>query len=389
MTQLVVSEEKDLEPKESWFRSWFPYFRWVPTSPKLLKEAEENILSYVSTKSEGWYVESSVTGDAFTDCPPLKNCKIWTRRFKSERDEETPLVMIHGMGAGLGFFSLNFDRLVQDRTVYAIDLPGFGRSSRCSFNSDPALAEFQYISALEKWREQVGLKKMILLGHSFGGYLSAAYALRHPNNVQHLILADPWGFLEKPVDLVQRYNIPFWVRAIFAVARHFNPLATLRLSGPFGPSMIKRLRPDLIGKFDSLFPYDMPEEERFAKLNEIIPSYLFHCNAHSPSGESAFHSMMTGAAWAKHPMFPRLENLSEEIPTSVIYGGQSWVTTISKKDYQEVRKNKGHTEVHVIPGASHHVYAEADAFNSLVLRACNFKADENLQKKTKTEEKLN
>lgn len=78
----------------------------------------------VSTKSEGWYVESSVTGDAFTDCPPLKNCKIWTRRFKSERDEETPLVMIHGMGAGLGFFSLNFDRLVQDRTVYAIDLPG-------------------------------------------------------------------------------------------------------------------------------------------------------------------------------------------------------------------------------------------------------------------------
>ncbi len=93
-----------------------------------------------------------------------------------------------------------------------IDLAGFGRSSRCSFNSDPALAEFQYVSALEKWREQVGLKKMILLGHSFGGYLSAAYALRHPNNVQHLILADPWGFLEKPVDLVQRLVIflPFF-----------------------------------------------------------------------------------------------------------------------------------------------------------------------------------
>jgi hypothetical protein len=32
--------------------------------------------------------------------------------------------MIHGMGAGLGFFSLNFDKLVKDRTVYAIDLPG-------------------------------------------------------------------------------------------------------------------------------------------------------------------------------------------------------------------------------------------------------------------------
>ena len=82
---------------------------------------------------------------------------------------------------------------------------GFGRSSRCTFNSDPALAEFQYVSALEKWREEVGLKKMILLGHSFGGYLSAAYTLRHPDNVQHLILADPWGILEKPADYVQRF----------------------------------------------------------------------------------------------------------------------------------------------------------------------------------------
>jgi pimeloyl-ACP methyl ester carboxylesterase len=45
---------------------------------------------------------------------------------------------------------------------------------------------------------------MVLLGHSFGGYLSAAYALKYPENVQHLILADPWGLPEKPVDLVQR-----------------------------------------------------------------------------------------------------------------------------------------------------------------------------------------
>jgi pimeloyl-ACP methyl ester carboxylesterase len=57
----------------------------------------------------------------------LKDCKIWTRRFQSSntlKDIETPLVMIHGMGAGLGFFCLNFDSLARDRTVYAIDLPG-------------------------------------------------------------------------------------------------------------------------------------------------------------------------------------------------------------------------------------------------------------------------
>ena len=82
--------------------------------------------------------------------------------------------------------------------------------------------------------------------------------------------------------IVFRYNIPIWLRAIFSVARHFNPLAMLRVSGPFGPSMIKRLRPDLINKFDALFASELTEEERLSKLGEIIPAYLFHCNAHSP-----------------------------------------------------------------------------------------------------------
>lgn len=81
---------------------------------------------------------------------------------------------------------------------------GFGRSSRCYFSSDPDQAEDQYVAAIEKWRQNAGIKKMVLLGHSFGGYLSAAYALKHPANVQHLILADPWGLPERPADIAQR-----------------------------------------------------------------------------------------------------------------------------------------------------------------------------------------
>jgi pimeloyl-ACP methyl ester carboxylesterase len=37
------------------------------------------------------------------------------------------------MGAGLALFSHNFPSLVAASTVYAIDLPGFGRSSRVTF----------------------------------------------------------------------------------------------------------------------------------------------------------------------------------------------------------------------------------------------------------------
>ncbi len=45
-------------------------------------------------------------------------------------EEKTPLVMIHGFGAGLLQFYKNLDHLHADRRLLAFDLPGFGRSSR-------------------------------------------------------------------------------------------------------------------------------------------------------------------------------------------------------------------------------------------------------------------
>ena len=42
-------------------------------------------------------------------------------------------------------------------------------------------------------RIAVGLVQVILVGHSLGGYLAASYALKHPEHVQHLVLVGPAG----------------------------------------------------------------------------------------------------------------------------------------------------------------------------------------------------
>ena len=47
------------------------------------------------------------------------------------------------------------------------------------------------MDSLEQWRESMGIDKMILLGHSLGGYLAAVYALKYPERVQKLILVSP------------------------------------------------------------------------------------------------------------------------------------------------------------------------------------------------------
>lgn len=80
------------------------------------------------------------------------------------------------------------------------------------------------------------LEKFVLLGHSMGGFLAASYAIQYPERVKHLILADPWGFPEKPSTDVTRAHVPLWVKAIAYVVQPLNPLWAVRFAGPFGQS---------------------------------------------------------------------------------------------------------------------------------------------------------
>lgn len=59
-------------------------------------------------------------------------------------------------------------------------LLGFGRSSRPKFSSDAEKVEAQWVESVEEWRREVKLEQFILLGHSLGGYIATAYALKYP-----------------------------------------------------------------------------------------------------------------------------------------------------------------------------------------------------------------
>ncbi|KAG6832913.1 hypothetical protein H0H92_004797 [Tricholoma furcatifolium] len=123
-----------------------------------------------------------------------------------------PAVVLHGYGAGLGFFYQNFPVLAKwaghrGSSVYALDWLGMGRSARVPFTIKAkrediagrvAEAESFFVDSLEEWRQKMGLDKMTLIGHSLGAYFSTVYALKYPTRVNKLILLSPAGVPRDP-----------------------------------------------------------------------------------------------------------------------------------------------------------------------------------------------
>ena len=123
-----------------------------------------------------------------------------------------PAVILHGYGAGLGFFFRNLPALGEwagsrGTSVFAVDWLGMGRSARVPFTVKAKRddvearvkeAESFFVDSLEEWRQKMGLEKMTLVGHSLGGYLSVAYTLKYPARVSKLILLSPAGVPQDP-----------------------------------------------------------------------------------------------------------------------------------------------------------------------------------------------
>lgn len=172
-----------------------------------------------------------------------ESLRIWTISANTE-SKNIPIVLVHGYCGAVGLWVHNIEPLAADRPFYAFDLLGFGRSSRPPFSSDPIVSEMQFVESIECWRKEMGLKEFILLGHSFGGFISSAYSLKYPDYVKGLVLADPWGFSEMETGPKEDTPIPMWISVLTTVSQYVSPMTVFRTSGQLGIQLFKYLRPD-------------------------------------------------------------------------------------------------------------------------------------------------
>jgi proline iminopeptidase len=103
-----------------------------------------------------------------------------------------PLVVLHGgPGASHEYFLPYLLPLARHNRVIFFDQRGSGKSTRLD---DPAGYTVEaMVEDVEAVRQALHLGKVNLLGHSYGGVLAQAYALKYEKNLEHLVLCSTFA----------------------------------------------------------------------------------------------------------------------------------------------------------------------------------------------------
>ena len=111
--------------------------------------------------------------------------------IKEGKGKQT-IVFIHGLSSNADAWSRNIESLKEKYTCVALDLPGFGKSSKVA----PAYTPTYYADIVVKLIEKLKLKNVIVAGHSMGGQAAIKLAINHPDKLKKLILIAPAGIEE-------------------------------------------------------------------------------------------------------------------------------------------------------------------------------------------------
>lgn len=115
----------------------------------------------------------------------------------------TPLLVVHGgPGASHDYFLPYLLPLARSHQLVFIDERGSGRSEKLE---DPAgYTVDNMVEDVEAVRRTLGFGRVALLGHSYGGVLAQAYALKYQQNLSHLVLCSTFHSTAKMNDVFRR-----------------------------------------------------------------------------------------------------------------------------------------------------------------------------------------
>jgi len=104
-----------------------------------------------------------------------------------------PVLVLHGWGASIETIMPIVNILKDTMKVYAIDLPGFGKSDI----PNDVFGSFHYADIVKGFIDKMGIEKLSLVGHSYGGKLSIILSARYPEIIVKQVLIDSSGLIPR------------------------------------------------------------------------------------------------------------------------------------------------------------------------------------------------
>ncbi len=100
------------------------------------------------------------------------------------------VIIVHGIGGHKEDWAAVAAKLAPLHTVYAVDMLGFGASSK----TGETITIADQVAALVALMDAEKISKADVIGNSVGGWVAATLAADHPDRVNRLVLSDAAGF---------------------------------------------------------------------------------------------------------------------------------------------------------------------------------------------------
>jgi L-proline amide hydrolase len=244
---------------------------------------------------------------------PFSIGRTWYREVAAERDEgRAPLLCLHG-GPGANWLHMKpYEALADERQVVFYDQLGAGNSA-VTEPHDPAMWTPElYVEEVDAVREALGLDRVHILGHSWGGMLGMQYAAGRPEGLVSLIVES-----SPP-------SVPAWMPEIARLRSELPPEteATLREHEEAGttdsPEYEEAVMVFYTRHLCRVDPWPDWVVECFQALDANPEVY------HSMNGPSEFHVIGTIKDW---DITGRLGQI--DVPTLVFSGRYDEVTPVT------------------------------------------------------------
>ena len=277
--------------------------------------------------------------------PPYPGWESWVQRVslpKSDvelftydagpRQAET-ILLLHGLGDEADTWRGQLPALAECNRVIAIDLPGFGRSSKPARRYDMAFFQQTLLELVNR----LELGRFRLVGHSLGAMIAHQFALQHPERISRLTLISG---------------------SLLVKVQGLSLGALLMLAPGLGEWSYNRLRGDAQKAYQTLEPYyanlaALPEAER-AFLYERVNQRVWD-DAQRSAYLSAYRSL---AGWISGQQRRLAERLGAwRTPTQVLWGALDRIS--SPENGRLLAAMQPRTEFKLIAGAGHNLQQDA------------------------------